>query len=88
MTTFPLIADDAFLSNCEQCCLVAPNGAIEWLCLPRPDSPSVSARCSTGPRGFPFRPDQRAGSAGSQVCPGHDGARDDLARADRLAGRP
>src|SRR6201994_820325 len=38
---FPPIADYAFLSNCEQSCLVAPNGAVEWLCLPRPDAPSV-----------------------------------------------
>jgi GH15 family glucan-1,4-alpha-glucosidase len=41
MSTFPPIADYGFLSNCEQNCLVAPNGSIEWLCLPRPDSPSV-----------------------------------------------
>jgi len=41
MSTFPPIADYAFLSNCEQSCLVAPNGSVEWLCLPRPDSPSV-----------------------------------------------
>jgi alpha,alpha-trehalase len=41
MTTFPAIADYAFLSNCEQSCLVAPDGSVEWLCLPRPDSPSV-----------------------------------------------
>ena len=41
MSTFPPIGDYAFLSNCEQSCLVAPNGAVEWLCLPRPDSPSV-----------------------------------------------
>jgi GH15 family glucan-1,4-alpha-glucosidase len=40
-TTFPPIADYAFLSNCEQNCLVAPDGSVEWLCLPRPDSPSV-----------------------------------------------
>jgi len=38
---FPPIADYAFLSDCEVTCLVAPNGAIEWMCLPRPDSPSV-----------------------------------------------
>ncbi len=41
MSTFPPIADYGFLSNCEQSCLVAPDGSIEWMCLPRPDSPSV-----------------------------------------------
>jgi len=35
------IADYGFLSDCETCALVAPNGAVEWLCLPRFDSPSV-----------------------------------------------
>ena len=38
---FPPIAEYAFLSDCEATCLVAPNGAVEWMCLPRPDSPSV-----------------------------------------------
>ena len=41
MSLFPPIAEYGFLSNCEQSCLVAPNGSVEWLCLPRPDSPSV-----------------------------------------------
>ncbi|HEY3942550.1 MAG TPA: glycoside hydrolase family 15 protein [Acidimicrobiales bacterium] len=38
---FPAIADYAFLSDCENTCLVAPTGAVEWLCLPRPHDPSV-----------------------------------------------
>jgi GH15 family glucan-1,4-alpha-glucosidase len=38
---FPPIADYAFLSDCETIALVAPNGAIEWMCLPRSDSASV-----------------------------------------------
>lgn len=38
---FPPIADYAFLSDCENTCLVSSSGSIEWLCVPRPDSPSV-----------------------------------------------
>jgi alpha,alpha-trehalase len=41
MSQFPSIADYAFLSDCENSCLIAPDGSVEWLCLPRPDSPSV-----------------------------------------------
>ena len=40
-SNFPLIADYALLSDCENTCLLAPSGAVEWLCLPRPHDPSV-----------------------------------------------
>jgi alpha,alpha-trehalase len=40
-TAFPPIADYAFLSDCETSCLIAPSGAVEWMCAPRPDAPSI-----------------------------------------------
>ncbi len=41
MSNFPPIAGYAFLSDCEISTLIAPEGSVEWLCLPRPDSPSI-----------------------------------------------
>jgi GH15 family glucan-1,4-alpha-glucosidase len=40
-SAFPPIAEYGFLSDCETGALVAPGGNVEWLCLPRFDSPSV-----------------------------------------------
>ena len=38
---FPPIADYGFLSDCHTGALVAPDGAVDWLCVPRFDGPSV-----------------------------------------------
>ncbi|GAA0744267.1 glycoside hydrolase family 15 protein [Dactylosporangium roseum] len=41
VSPFPPIESYGFLSDCETTALVAPSGNVEWLCLPRIDSPSV-----------------------------------------------
>ena len=38
---FPPIADYGFVSDCENTCLISSSGSVEWMCVPRPDSPSV-----------------------------------------------
>ena len=38
---FPPIAEYGFLSDCEVSALIAAGGAVEWMCLPRMDGPSV-----------------------------------------------
>ena len=40
---FHAIGDYGFLSDCHTGALVASDGTVEWLCLPRFDSPSVFA---------------------------------------------
>jgi len=38
---FPPIADYAFLSNCHTGALIAPDGSVDWLCVPAFDAPSA-----------------------------------------------
>jgi GH15 family glucan-1,4-alpha-glucosidase len=38
---FPPIADYGFLSDCHTGAMIAPDGAVGWLCVPRFDAPSV-----------------------------------------------
>src|SRR4029453_11824532 len=68
---FPPIADYGFLSDCETTALVAPSGNVEWLCLPRMDSPSVFASVldrSAG--GFRFGPADMTVPAARRNLPG------------------
>ena len=86
---FAPIAEYGFLSDAETTALLAPSGNVEWMCLPRIDSPSVFGSMLDRDAGY-----FRVGPAGVEVPaapplhPGHDGAGDHLVDARRLAGRP
>src|SRR5438094_6485899 len=68
---FPPIAEYAFLSDCETIALVAPSSNIEWLCLPRIDSPSIFASMlDRDAGGFRFGPDDVMVPAARRYLPG------------------
>jgi alpha,alpha-trehalase len=68
---FPPVADYGFLSDCTTCALVAPSGNVEWLCLPRFDSPSVFGSIIDRDAGmFRLGPDGVAVPAARRYLPG------------------
>src|SRR6516165_1332996 len=68
---FPPIEDYGFLSDCEVCALVAPNGSVEWMCLPRMDGPSVFAAILDRDAGqFRLGPEDVMVPAGRRYLPG------------------
>jgi alpha,alpha-trehalase len=68
---FPPIGEYAFLSDCEATALIAPSGNVEWLCLPRFDSPSVfGAILDRDAGGFRFGPSDIAVPAARRYLPG------------------
>jgi GH15 family glucan-1,4-alpha-glucosidase len=68
---FPPIAEYAFLSDCETTALVAPSGAIEWMCLPRMDDPSVFGAILDRDAGtFRLSPADQTVPAGRRYLPG------------------
>ena len=68
---FPPIAEYAFLSDREVMALIAPSGAVEWLCLPRPDSPSVFGSLLDRTAGhFRVGPVEQTVPAGRRYLPG------------------
>jgi len=68
---YPPVADYAFLSDCEVTALVAPSGAVEWMCLPKMDSPSVFGALLDRDAGwFRFGPDDVSVPADRRYLPG------------------
>jgi GH15 family glucan-1,4-alpha-glucosidase len=71
LSPFPPIAEYAFLSDCETNCLIAPSGAVEWMCVPRPDAPSVfTAMLDRSAGGFRIGPYDEAVPAARRYLPG------------------
>jgi GH15 family glucan-1,4-alpha-glucosidase len=68
---FPPIGEYGFLSDREVMALVGPSGSVEWLCLPRPDSPSVfGAILDRGAGAFRLGPAELLVPAGRRYLPG------------------
>ena len=71
VSSYPPIAEYAFLSDCEVTALVAPSGNVEWMCLPRMDGPSIfGAILDRDAGGFRFGPADARVPAARRYLPG------------------
>ena len=79
------IGDYGFLSDGEVSALVAPGGSVDWMCVPRFDSPSVFGAI-LGRRAGTFRvaPVDVTVPADRRYLPGHDDPGDQLGHRHRL----
>src|SRR5436190_471055 len=69
--TFPPIAEYGFLTDCETCTLVAPDGTVEWLCVPRFDAASIfGAMLDRGAGAFRFGPEHKRAPIARRYLPG------------------
>jgi hypothetical protein len=85
MSSLP-IGDYALLSDCRLAALVSRGGSVDWLCFPRFDGPSVSARLLDADAGhFSVRPTGDAEVTRGYVDP-DDGPCDHLPDPDRGRG--
>src|SRR5262245_63063615 len=68
---YPPIAQYGFLSDRQVQALVAPSGNVEWLCLPRPDGPSMfGAMLDRSAGTFRLGPTEVTVPAGRRYVPG------------------
>ena len=68
---FPPIADYGFVSDCVVTALIASSGSVEWMCLPRMDSPSVfGSVLDRGAGSFRLGPADVRVPAGRRYLPG------------------
>ena len=81
---FPPIADYAFLSDCHTGALVAPDGSVDWLCVPGFRLPQrLREPARPGCRLVPVRPVRHQRPHRPHLRPGHERLDDDVARARR-----